>query len=54
MDIFKGQNLLEFSDCFKTDGDCKEYLASIMAKSDYKSTRCNHCLSSPQGLRQTV
>jgi len=42
MDIFKGQNLLEFSDRFKTDDDCKEYLASIKAKTDYKCTRCNH------------
>lgn len=42
MDVFKGQNLLEFSDRFKTDEDCKEYLASIKAKSDYKCTRCNH------------
>lgn len=42
MDVFKGQNLLEFSDRFKTDDDCKEYLASIKAKSDYKCTRCNH------------
>jgi len=29
MDVFKGQNLLEFSDRFKTDEDCKEYLAQI-------------------------
>ena len=42
MDVFKGQNLLEFSDRFKTDDDCKEYLASIKAKSAYKCTRCNH------------
>ena len=42
MDVFKGQNLLEFSDRFKTDEDCKEYLASIKAKSEYKCTRCNH------------
>ncbi|REG78242.1 hypothetical protein C8N25_1221, partial [Algoriphagus antarcticus] len=27
MDIFQGQNLLEFSDRFKTDDDCKSYLA---------------------------
>lgn len=32
MDIFKGQNLLEFSDRFKTDEDCKKYLADM--KSD--------------------
>ncbi len=29
MTIFKGQNLLEFSDRFKTDENCKEYLAEI-------------------------
>ena len=27
MDIFIGQNLLEFSEQFKTDSDCQEYLA---------------------------
>ena len=27
MNIFKGQNLLEFADQFKTDEDCKKYLA---------------------------
>lgn len=42
MDIFKGQNLLEFAEHFKTDEDCKEYLASIKAKTAYKCTRCNH------------
>ena len=42
MDIFKGQNLLEFSDRFKTDQDCKEYLASIKSKRDYKCLKCNH------------
>ncbi len=42
MDVFKGQNLLEFSDRFKTDLDCKEYLASIKSKSDFVCTRCNH------------
>lgn len=42
MYIFKGQNLLEFSDCFKTDDDCKEYLASIKLKTPFKCTRCNH------------
>ncbi|MBI6115429.1 IS1595 family transposase [Salegentibacter maritimus] len=42
MDIFKGQNLLEFSDRFKTDEDCKKYLASIKSKTGFKCTRCNH------------
>lgn len=42
MDVFKGQNLLEFSDRFKTDEDCKQYLASIKAKTSFKCTRCSH------------
>lgn len=42
MNIFKGQNLLEFSDRFKTDLDCKEYLSSIKNKTDYKCLKCNH------------
>ncbi|ADV50960.1 hypothetical protein Celal_3705 [Cellulophaga algicola DSM 14237] len=42
MDIFKGQNLLEFSDCFKTDNDCKEYLTNIKSKTPFKCSRCNH------------
>jgi len=35
MDVFKGQNLLEFSNRFKTNLDCREYLASIK--------ECNIC-----------
>lgn len=42
MDVFKGQNLLEFSDRFKTDEDCKEYLASMKSGMGYKCLRCNH------------
>lgn len=42
MDIFKGQNLLEFSDRFKTDLDCKEYLAGIKWKESFKCVKCNH------------
>ena len=29
MELFKGQSLLEFTERFKTDLDCEEYLASI-------------------------
>ncbi len=29
MNIFKGQNLLEFAEAFTTDDDCKKYLADI-------------------------
>ena len=42
MDIFTGQNLLEFAEAFKTDEDSKSYLALVKAKTDYKCTRCNH------------
>lgn len=42
MDIFKGQNLLEFSDRFKTDDDCREYLASLKQKNGYKCLKCDH------------
>ncbi len=54
MDIFKGQNLLEFSDRFKTDLDCKEYLAGLKGKSDYKCLKCNHtaCQTKPDFARQ--
>jgi len=42
MDIFKGQNLLEFSDQFKTDENCKQYLASIKSGIGYHCLKCNH------------
>ncbi|MGB5982311.1 MAG: IS1595 family transposase, partial [Nonlabens sp.] len=42
MDVFKGQNLIEFSERFKTDLDCKEYLASIKDRTDYKCLKCGH------------
>ncbi|MDP3360205.1 MAG: IS1595 family transposase, partial [Lutibacter sp.] len=29
MEIFKGQNLIEFAERFKTDQDCREYLSKI-------------------------
>ncbi len=35
MAIFKGLNLLGFSDRFKTDNDCKEYLADLKDKESY-------------------
>jgi len=42
MEIFKGQNLLEFSDRFKTDSSCKEYLALLKWKEGFKCIKCNH------------
>ena len=35
MELFKGQSLLEFTERFKTDLDCEEYLASIKWKDGY-------------------
>ena len=42
MDIFKGQNLLEFSDRFKTDEICKEYLSELKAEMGYSCLKCKH------------
>ena len=42
MNIFKGQNLLEFSDRFKTDDQCKKYLSEIKWKSGFECLRCGH------------
>ena len=42
MNIFKGQNLLEFSDRFKTDEVCKKYLAEIKWKDGFECLKCGH------------
>jgi hypothetical protein len=42
MDIFKGQNLLEFAERFKTDEGCKEYLAELKKKEGYQCLKCGH------------
>lgn len=42
MNIFNGQNLLEFAERFKTDLDCKEYVADIKWKDGYKCRKCGH------------
>ena len=42
MDIFKGQNLLEFAERFKTDNDRREYLTDLKNKDDYKCLKCGH------------
>ena len=42
MDIFKGQNLPEFSDWFKTDEDFEKYLAEIKWKAGFKCLKCRH------------
>ena len=45
MEIFKGQNLLEFSDRFKTDDACKKYLSEIVFASGFKCPKCSHTKS---------
>lgn len=42
MDIFKGQNLLEFTDRFRTDEDCKKYLAQVKWRNGFKCLKCEH------------
>ena len=42
MEIFKGQNLLEFAERFKTDEDCKKYLSAIKWERGYVCRKCGH------------
>ena len=42
MDLFKGQNLLEFAERFKSDEDCKEYLAHMKWSEGYVCLKCGH------------
>jgi len=45
MDIFKGQNLLEFSDRFKSDEDCRVYLSEIVFSDGFTCRKCGHTKS---------
>ena len=40
MNLFKGQILLEFTERFKTDLDCEEYLASLKWEDGYCCRKC--------------
>ena len=42
MELFRGQNLLEFAERFKTDEDCKEYLSELKWKDSFKCVKCGH------------
>ena len=42
MEIFKGQNLIEFAERFKTYQDCREYLSNIKWSEQYVCRKCNH------------
>lgn len=39
---FEGQNIIEFTERFKTDNDCRKYLASIKWASGFKCSKCGH------------
>lgn len=45
MNIFKGRDLIEFTEEFKTDKDCKEYLSKIKWKHGYRCVKCGHTAS---------
>ncbi len=42
MYIFQGQNLLEFIEHFKTDSNCKEYLANIKWANGFECLKCKN------------
>lgn len=42
MDLFQGQDLLEFAERFKTEEDCIEYLAHFKWKDGYTCVKCGH------------
>jgi len=42
MNLFKGQNLIEFTERFKTDEDCIEYLAYFKWSEGFKCIKCGH------------
>lgn len=42
MEIFTGQNLLEFAERFKTDLDCEQYLAHYKWKNGFICRKCGH------------
>ena len=42
MDIFKGENLLDFTERFSTEEKCKEYLANYKWEFGYTCQKCGH------------
>ena len=42
MKLFKGQNLLEFAERFKTDNNCKAYLSAIKWEESFMCVKCGH------------
>ena len=48
MELFKGQSLLEFTERFKTDLDCEEYLASLKREDGYCCRKLRGIYSFPK------
>lgn len=42
MDIFKGQGIIEFSQRFKTEEDCKKYLSELKWNQEFICRKCGH------------
>lgn len=42
MDIFKGQEIIEFSKWFQSDLDCKKYLSELKWSEGYTCRKCGH------------
>ena len=42
MGLFQGQNILEFAEHFKTDNNCKEYLANIKWEDGFSCVKCGN------------
>lgn len=42
MDIYKGQNALEFTQSFKTEEDCKKYLSQVKWSKGFTCRKCGH------------
>ena len=42
MDIFRGQNIVEFGRRFQSDLDCKKYLSEVKWSSGYTCRKCGH------------
>jgi hypothetical protein len=42
MEIFTGQNLIEFAERFKSDNDCKEYLTHFKWDKGFSCFKCSH------------
>lgn len=43
--LFEGQNLIEFSESFKTENNCKEYLSDIKWVHGFMCVKCDHTAS---------